>query len=165
MDTHDTRRLLQLAAAMEIQNLKMEYAQLCDAGYDGPSLGRLFTEDAVWDGGDAFGRYEGRREIEGFFSGLGAEITWALHYMIGPRITNVSDAGTSAEGVWYLWMPFIGRDGDASRQMLLTAKQYDRYVRAADGRWQFAEIRVAVETMGPREDGWARDQLPTGGAA
>jgi uncharacterized protein (TIGR02246 family) len=150
-------RVSRALAASEIRDLKMTYAQLCDAGYDGRALAELFTEDAVWDGGDAFGRHTGREAIEAFFSGFDGVFTWALHYLIGPRMVHVSDDATRAEAVWYLWMPHVAQREDGGKAMLLTAKQHDRY-RYANGRWRFEEIRVAVETMASMEQGWA----PTG---
>lgn len=154
----DDARVTRAVAASEIRNLKMEYAQLCDAGYDGSALGGLFTEDAVWDGGVAFGRYDGRAAIAAFFSSLSGEFTWALHYMIGPRLMDVSDDGTTAEAVWYLWMPHVAQGPTGGKAMLLTAKQYDRY-RLVDGCWRFEQIRVAVETMGPMQQGWSPEPV------
>lgn len=150
---NDDRRVTELVVASEIRNLKLEYAQLCDDGYDGQKLGRLFTEDAIWDGGTAFGRYDGRTEIASFFSGLSGGIVWALHYMIGPRVTHVAGDGERAEASWYLWMPHITSNGGGRQDMLLTAKQYDRY-RAVGDEWKFEEIRVEVESMGPADQGW-----------
>jgi hypothetical protein len=150
----DDARVRQAVVASEIRDLKMEYAQLCDAGYDGRALGELFTDDAVWDGAETFGRHEGRPAIETYFSSFDGYFTWALHYMIGPRLTKVSDDGGLAEAVWYLWMPHVQQGDEGGTARLLTAKQYDRY-RLTDGRWRFEEIRVVVESNAPMEQGWS----------
>lgn len=150
----DDARVRRAVAASEIRDLKMAYAQLCDAGYPGPALGELFTEDAIWDGGELFGVHHGRAAIETYFSSLDGVFTWALHYMIGPRLTEVSDDGTTAKAVWYLWMPYLAQDGDGAQPMLLTAKQYDDY-RIEDGCWRFQQIRVMVETTAPMRQGWS----------
>jgi len=147
------RRIARLEMAQAINDLKIEYALLCDDGYDGDKLKQLFTEDAVWDGGETFGRHEGREAIGVHFSGFQGNFTWALHYMIGPQVTAVSDDALTAEATWYLWMPFNQADGDGSKPMLFTAKQYDRY-RMVDGRLFFSEIRVDAQSMGTMEEGW-----------
>jgi hypothetical protein len=158
MSLTDGERLARLEAEAAIRDLKYEYAALCDSGYDGPSLGRLFTDDANWDGGKTFGRYEGRPAIEAFFSGLAGSFVWALHYMIGPRFTKVADDATSAEAAWYLWMPYLELSAGEPRRMLLTAKQSDRY-RLEGGAWLFEEIVVDVESIGPAADGWTPDAI------
>ena len=52
-------RLARLEAVEEIRVLKARYAAVCDTGYDPDGMTPLFTTDAVWDGGDRFGRHEG----------------------------------------------------------------------------------------------------------
>ena len=96
-------RVARLEAVEEIRVLKARYADVCDTGYDPDRMLPFFTQDAVWDGGERFGRYEGIDAIYGFFRDVSSQITWALHYMIAPVI-EVSDDGT-ATGSWYLWQP------------------------------------------------------------
>ena len=97
-------RIARLEAVEEIRVLKARYADVCDTGYDPDRMAPFFTDDAVWDGGERFGRYEGIDEIRGFFAGVSSQITWALHYMIAPVI-EVSEDGQTATGSWYLLEP------------------------------------------------------------
>ena len=62
----------------DIRTLKARYADVCDTGYDPVRMRPFFTEDAVWDGGPRFGRYEGVEAVCEFFAGISSEITWAL---------------------------------------------------------------------------------------
>ena len=50
--------------------LKARYADVCDTGYDPVRMRPFFTEDAVWDGGPRFGRYEGVDAVCEFFAGI-----------------------------------------------------------------------------------------------
>ena len=77
-------RIGRLEAVEEIRVLKARYADVCDTGYDPERMAPFFTDDAVWDGGERFGRYEGLDAIRGFFAGVSSQITWALHYMVAP---------------------------------------------------------------------------------
>ena len=89
------RRLAKVEAAEEIRRLKAHYAEICDTGYEPDRMRPLFTRDAVWDGGERFGRYEGVDAVCGFFAGVSSQITWALHYMVAPRITIADDLQTA----------------------------------------------------------------------
>ncbi len=90
-------RLGRLEAAQEIRKLKMDYAKLCDAGYPPAELAAMFTEDAVWDGGEKFGVQRGRQAIHDFFDGVSADLVFAIHFMIGDTI-EVGDDLLSALG-------------------------------------------------------------------
>jgi hypothetical protein len=148
------RRLARLEAAEEIRQLKARYAEVCDTGYDPERMVPLFTADAVWDGGERFGRHEGIDAIYGFFDGVSAQIVWALHYMIAPLI-EVAEDGESATGRWYLLEPCTIVTGDGPRAMLITGTYADRYRREA-GAWRFAEVKLDVQTVSPLDEGWVR---------
>src|SRR5436190_17982130 len=100
----ESARLARLEAKETIRELKARYADVCDTGYDPARMRPLFTDDAVWDGGSRFGRYEGVDAICEFFAGISKEITWALHYVVAPVI-EVADGGETATGSWYLFQP------------------------------------------------------------
>ena len=88
MSSHDALalRIGKLEAEGDIRRLKTAYAELCDAGYPGEKLGALFTEDAVWDGGEHFGVYTGRAEIEDVLRcGLGRRHLGAALHGRSPR--------------------------------------------------------------------------------
>ena len=147
-------RLARLEAIEAIRQLKARYADVCDTGYDPDRMEPLFTRDAVWDGGERFGRYEGIDAIRGFFAGVSSQITWALHYMIAP-IVEVEPDGRTATGSWYLWQPCTVVGTDGPQAVWLTGRYADRY-RLEDGGWRFSEVRLDVQTVTPFEDGWVR---------
>jgi hypothetical protein len=143
-----------LQAAEEIRHLKARYADVCDTGYVPARMAPLFTSDAVWDGGERFGRYEGSDAICGFFADVSKQVTWALHYMVAPIIA-VADDVRSATGRWYLWQPctVVGEQGPQA--VWLTGRYADRYRREEDG-WKFSEVVLRVQTVTPLEEGWVR---------
>ena len=142
-----------LQAAEEIRHLKARYAKVCDTGYSPAEMAPLFTEDAVWDGGQ-FGRHEGRDAICAFFGAVSADIVWALHYMIAP-IVEVDDDLVDARGTWYLWQPCTVVGPDGPQAVWLTGTYADLY-RKEDGAWRFSEVILDVQTIAPFEDGWVR---------
>ena len=155
MDVSDeAARLARLEAIEEIRRLKALYADVCDTGYDPERMRPFFTEDAVWDGGERFGRHEGIDAVCGFFAGVCGEIVWALHYMVAPVI-EVADDLRTATGSWYLWQPCTVVTPEGPRAVWLTGRYADRYRREADG-WRFREVRLEVQTISPLEDGWVR---------
>ena len=147
-------RIAKLQAAEEIRHLKARYADVCDTGYDPERMVPFFTRDAVWDGGERFGRHEGIDAIYGFFAGVSSQIVWALHYMIAP-IIEVADDLQTASGSWYLWQPctVVGEQGPQA--VWLTGRYADRYQHEADG-WKFSEVRLDCQTVSPFEEGWVR---------
>jgi hypothetical protein len=154
MTSEPELRLAKLEAAERIRELKARYADVCDTGYDPERMRPLFTRDAVWDGGERFGRYEGFEAIYGFFAGVSSEIVWALHYMVAP-IVEVADDLETATGSWYLWQPCTVVGPDGPQAVWLTGRYADRYRREAK-EWRFSEVRLDVQTISPLEHGWAR---------
>ena len=147
-------RLARLEAIEAIRELKAQYADVCDTGYDPVRMRPFFTEDAVWDGGPRFGRYEGVDAVCEFFAGISSQITWALHYMIAP-IIDVADDGLSAAGSWYLLEPCTIATDEGPRAMVITGRYADRYRREADG-WKFSGVVLDCQTISPLDEGWAR---------
>jgi len=87
-----------------IKNLKARYAAVCDDKYNPPKGVKLFTQDAVWDGGKDFGVHKGRAAIKKFFEGVAQNIVFAVHYFLQNRHREVvSLAGLYLERwYWYL---------------------------------------------------------------
>ena len=147
-------RIARLEAIEAIRVLKARYADVCDTGYDPVRMRLLFTDDAVWDGGPRFGRYEGIDAVSDFFAGISRQITWALHYMMAPVI-NVADDSETAIGGWYLLEPCTIVTDDGPRAMVITGRYADRYRKEPDG-WKFSEVVLDCQTISPLDEGWAR---------
>lgn len=146
-------RLARLEAADQIRALKMRYAQLCDDGYPTDQLEKLFTADAVWDGGEAFGHHEGWPSIKAFFDGASTQIAWAMHYTVAGDI-HVADDAQSARATWYLWQPMTF-DG---RAVWLIARYADAYV-IDGGEWKFTAIDLDVQALTPIDSGWVTERF------
>jgi hypothetical protein len=146
--------IAKLQAAEAIRHLKARYAAVCDTGYLPDRMVPLFTKDAVWDGGERFGRHEGIDAIYRFFEGVSGQITWALHYMVAPTI-EVADDLVTATGSWYLWQPctVVGEAGPQA--VWLTGTYADRYRKEEDG-WKFAEVKLDCQSISPFEEGWVK---------
>ena len=95
------RRIARLEAVREIEQLKIRYAKICDAGYDPAEIAKIVTDDVVWDGGAGLGRHEGKQAVCDFFAGAPNRITWALHYMIAPAV-EVDNLPVTPNAVWRL---------------------------------------------------------------
>jgi hypothetical protein len=147
-------RMAKLEAAEQIRELKARYAAVCDTGYLPARMVPLFTEDAVWDGGERFGRHEGIDAIYRFFDGVSGRITWALHYMVAP-IVEIADDLVTATGSWYLWQPCTLVTEAGPQAVLLTGTYADRYQKEAED-WKFSEVKLDCQTISPIEEGWVR---------
>src|SRR5690606_12087710 len=90
-------RVARTEAHAEILALQSRYGTLADARYSrqGPrsqveidraadALAALFTEDAVWEGGGALGRCEGRAAIRERFRAPTLHYAW--HFFVKPEI-------------------------------------------------------------------------------
>lgn len=147
------QRLERLEASNDVRALKMKYAALCDAGYPAKELGALFVEDCVWDGGEIFGKYEGRQAIEDFFTSTPARVPWAMHYTVSGDI-SVGDDAKTASASWYLWQPMT-LDGGA---VWLIARYQDKYVKT-DAGWQYADLKLDVQAVTPIDKGWVEQRF------
>jgi ketosteroid isomerase-like protein len=145
-----TGRFERLEDEAAIVRLKARYARACDAGYDAAAIAELFVADGVWDGGDLFGRAEGRDAIRDHFAGASERITWALHFTLNPLIEVAAD-GRSATGSWYLWQPCTRRRAGGDQGAWLAGTYDDTYLRTDDG-WRFATVTVRARWLeGPPE--------------
>ena len=145
-------RIDRLEAVEAIKKLKHQYCAYCDDGYDPEGIASLFVEDAVWDAGEAFGRYEGRAAIKEFFRGVSKQIVFAAHLVVNERIEVDGDR---ARGDWCLIMPGTMIDDDGKRVAHWLSGVYDdRYVRI-DGRWLFESLKVTIHFVKPHLEGWA----------
>jgi hypothetical protein len=155
------QKIAKLEAIEDIKKLKSRYAQACDDGYNPVTMRTIFTEDATWDAGPAFGRHEGIDAICEFFAEVSSSISWALHYMMAPEI-EVADDVKSGTGTWYIWMPFtaVGEDGDQAAWVGGIYK--DEYRLEPDG-WRISNLNADLQIMSPYEDGWVKTPMMAGG--
>ncbi|MSP81816.1 MAG: nuclear transport factor 2 family protein [Alphaproteobacteria bacterium] len=140
-----------LASIEAIKQLKARYCAACDDHYAADAIVALFTEDAVWDAGEAFGTYRGREAIRAFFAGISGTITFAAHLILNPIIEVDGDQAT---GTFRLIMPCtMVADGKPEARWMVSS--YDnRFVRR-DGVWLFQHLRVTVNINAPHLKGWA----------
>ncbi len=157
------RRLLRLEDIESIKQLKARYCALCDANYDADGLAELFTEDAVWDGGNTFGLAQGREGIRKHFAGASSRVTIARHQVMNP-IVEVD--GDQATGHWLLFQPCTNAGRDAGGAIVeeavwLAATYADTYRREAAG-WLIATTVIDVAFFTPFDAGWVDQQFLSG---
>lgn len=153
-------RLAAAEAVQEIQRLKARYAALIDARYtgDGPkdsaevariatAASELFAPDAVWDGGEQLGRWQGRDEIRKRF--LDPTLMFTLHYFVNPVIEV---DGNHARGRWEILAPITFSSGKPG---WMAGVQNDEYCRH-EGRWLQSSMRLSVHFTAPDLRGWDR---------
>jgi hypothetical protein len=161
-------RLAKLEAVNAIKSLKIHYAMACDKDYDPILLAPMFAEDAVWDGGETFGRYDSRDKIATYFGGISDSIKWAMHYIVGGDIT-VHDDLVTAHGTWQLWCPVSILVDGKPEAAVLAAIYEDEYVQQ-DGEWLFKVTKVNFTLEAKMSEGWGENQFqlnppPSVGAA
>lgn len=157
------KRIQVLEDLEAIKKLKARYAQLCDDKYHAGvvkgkedlelianEIAKLFTEDAVWDGGKEFGICKGRKEIYEHFRQAG--LKFAVHYFVMPHITV---EGNKARGRWYLWQAATMRDDTPVWQ---AAFEDDEYVKI-NGRWLQNYMKLTILFLTPYDQGWVKRRI------
>jgi SnoaL-like domain len=152
-------RVARTEAHAAILDLKSRYGALADARYSrkGPrsqpeidvvaeELAALFTADAVWEGGGALGRCEGRESIRARFREPTLHYAW--HFFVKPEIRVEGDR---AQGTWDVLAIVTTKEG---RAMWMVGVEHDEYARIG-GRWLHARMRLDSQLMAPHDRGWA----------
>jgi hypothetical protein len=152
-------RVARAEAHAEILDLKSRYGALADARYSrkGPrpqaeidevadQLGALFTDDAVWEGGGALGRCEGRAAICERFREPTLQYAW--HFFVKPEIRVDGDR---AKGTWDVLALITTKEG---RAMWMVGVEHDEYARVG-GRWLHTRMHLESQLMAPHDRGWA----------
>lgn len=155
------QRVSRLEDLEAIRQLKLEYARLCDVGYDADGIVELFDPDSdvSWEGG-IFGHHRGLEEIRTFFQNVSTEILWAVHLMLNPLVRLGAD-GTSAQGSWYLLelATMTARDdGDPPDAVIMTGTYDDRFVKRR-GEWRFQRIKIDFQQISNWNRGWVEQQF------
>ena len=146
------RRVEALESIEAIKRLKHQYCAYCDDGYVPDGIASQFVEDGVWDGGEHFGRYEGREAIRAHFARVSSQIVFAGHLVMNERI-DVAPENDSARGQWWIIMPATMMIEDVATAVWLLGEYDDRYVRR-DGTWMFQTLTVNIHFVKPHKDGW-----------
>lgn len=146
-------RIERLEAAEQIRRLKTHYCDLCDDGYDAAALAALFTEDAVWDGGQ-LGVFKGREAVRRFFQRMPQILSFAIHHVTNSTI-DVSDDATGARGRWYLLQAATVSQGN--RAVWIAGRYDDQFTKVADD-WRFKRVAIQTKFFTPYDAGWA--ELP-----
>ena len=144
------QKVERLTAIEDIKQMKAQYCAYADHGYDPEGMATLFTEDAIWDGGE-FGRYEGVSAIKAFFAGISDKIVFAIHPVMNPLIKVDGD---TANAKWWLimWCTVLV---DGAKEARWFAAEYDDHLVKRDGRWLFSHIKVEGKFFAPQASGWA----------
>ena len=146
------RRVETLESVEAIKRLKHQYCAYCDDGYDADGIAAQFIEDGIWDGGDDFGRYEGREAIHAHFTRVSSQIVFAGHLVMNERI-DVDLDNDSARGQWWIIMPATIVMEGVKTAVWLLGEYDDRYVRRG-GTWMFESLAVDIHFVKPHKDGW-----------
>jgi ketosteroid isomerase-like protein len=146
------RRVRVLEDIEDIKRLKHRYCAYCDDHYDADALADLFTEDAVWDGGER-GVNNGREQIRSFFKRAPQRLPFAIHMVLNP-IIEVN--GDTAKGTWYLFQPCTYAEGN--RAVWGSARYDEEYVRV-NGKWKFQHLKLTSHFWTPFDDGWVRTRF------
>lgn len=141
-------RVRRLEDVEAIRRLKLRYAELCDDGYQPEGLAGLFATDGVWDGGEAYGVYEGREAIAGYWKACGDAIPFAIHLITNHQV-DVEVLGERATGDCRLFQPMT-----LEGKPVWAAVRYDETYRVEDGEWRFARMRLTTLMLAPHAEGW-----------
>ena len=144
-------RLQRLEDIEAIRRLKHRYMAYADSGYDAKGIVTLMTPDAVWEGGDTFGRQEGAGAFATMVREVGKKISFAAHLAVN-EVIDVD--GDSARGQWWLLMPCTVEGAEGGEAQWIIASYDDRLVKQ-DGRWLFKHTIFDVKVFAAHKDGWA----------
>lgn len=148
-------RVRELEDLEAIRRVKLRYARLNDM-QDTDAIVEMFTDDAVWDGGMEFGRYEGHEAIRSFFNSAWKDLTWSVNLVTNPEI-QIAPSGEEATGSWRLWEPAI----ISGRAVWMSGLYIDRY-RKTNGEWLISYCQIKFDFISPFDFGWARQRFVAG---
>ena len=152
-------RIQRLEDIEAIKWMIVRYAQGADQHNNVDIMLPLFADDAVWDAGERFGRYEGKQAIYEFLKGSGSFIGWTLHYMVSPAI-KIAEDGKTAQAFWYLWetanMPSAQTQ---ESEAMWIGGTYDTELAKENGEWKFTKVNLRVKLLAPYTEGWAKKQV------
>lgn len=152
-------RVQRLEDIEAIRDIIVRYAQGADRNNDVDILMPLFADDAVWDAGERFGRYEGKEAIRQFLLGSHSFIGWTLHYMVSPAI-KIADDGKMAQAFWYLWETANMPNATTHEpEAVWIGGTYDTTLAKENGQWKFTYVNLQIKLLTPYTEGWAKKQV------
>ena len=137
------KRITRLEDIEAIKQLKASYCEICDDMHNPDRITSLFTEDAIWEGGD-FGKAEGHEAIRELFRGFQNMFSFSQHNIMNPIIEINGDRAT---GIWYIMGPWTYRESNDEKW--LAARYDDDYVKI-NGEWKYQHLRVAGRMIADR---------------
>ena len=149
------KRVQVLEDTEAIKNLKARYCEAAD-DYSNNHVGfsDLFTEDAVYDGGEVVGVHRGKQAISELMSEVHENWTFALHY--SALCPNITVDGDTAHAHWYCLTAATVKDAGA---VWGGAFYEDKYVKM-NGKWFIKEVKLIPQFLTPYEEGWAKKRFP-----
>jgi hypothetical protein len=151
-------RVERLEAIEQIRKLKHRYTRLIDTGCNPDLIAPLFTEDATFDPGEAWGGANvGREAIHANFGRVAATIPWMHHFALADEIEITGPA--TAKAYWRLFNPVALDDGEGGRQSVVLAATYVDEYRKDDGEWKFADVKVDFTLAVTLQSGWGAAQF------
>jgi len=160
-ESHDdlAARIQRLEDIEAIKWMITRYAQGADQNNNTDIMMPLFADAAVWDAGERFGRFEGKRAIHEFLKGSGSFIGWTLHYMVSPAI-KIADDGKTAQAFWYLWET-ANMPNAQTREPEATwiGGTYDTELAKENGEWKFKKVNLRIKLLTSYTEGWAKKQI------
>ena len=150
-------RLNRLEDIRAIEQLKYRYAGFCDNRYDPEGIASLFVEDGRWVVDGEGGSMTGHDEIKAHFRGLSDKITWALHFVMAPRIELAEDRRTAVGYFYLLCLCTIESSQDPAKKdpVILTINYTDQFVKR-DGQWYFQELLGRTHQVSNWDQGWVK---------
>ena len=147
------KRVQALEDIEAIKQLKATYSEVCDDNYNPSRMLEIFTEDAVWDGGERFGKHTGHKELKEFFTNVGKGLVFGAHFFLQPRITLTSP--TTAKANWYLWQTSTMANG---KGVWICGLEDDEYRKGKDGKWKMSHMKLTLFYVRSYEDGWHKSK-------
>ncbi|MDF2014697.1 nuclear transport factor 2 family protein [Priestia megaterium] len=133
MQQHEMEKEIQKLVDIEaIKQLKYTYAEICDDNHNPNRICSVFTEDAIWDGGEQFGKFSGHDQIREAFADFSKSIDLSRHHMTNPIITVDGDKAT---GQWYTFGVFRKNSKDS----ILAGSYFDEYIKV-EGKWLIKKL-------------------------
>lgn len=152
-------RLARLEDIHAILALRQRYILHCDNGYPADLIAELFTDDGEIDWGPPhFGSLHGRAQIHEYFAAIGAQFSWALHYIINMSLT-ISPDGKEANGFWYIFQPSTLSDrASGDKQAVWFAGTSDDDFVKLNGEWKIRRMKGRIAFSTPYEQGWLKER-------